>query len=63
VGGADAIAVRDGGKATHRSAKKSGKSLDFCVAQFREFSRHVGDWAVVLAQLLPSGRAAPAEAA
>ena len=50
--GADAIAVRDRGQPLHRRAEQPAECLGLRLAQLRELGGHVGDRAVVLAELL-----------
>ena len=58
VGGADAVAVGDGGQSLDMRAEQAGEDLGLGLAQLRELLGDVRDRAVVLAQLLPRSRAA-----
>ena len=51
VCGARGVAARDGGQALHVRAEQLGERRGLGLAQLRELGRHVGDRAVVLAEL------------
>jgi hypothetical protein len=51
VGGARGATARDGGQALHVRAEQLGEGAGLGLAQLRELRGHVGDRAVVLAQL------------
>ena len=51
MGGADAVAVGDGGEALHVRAEDPGERLGLGLAQLRKGGRHMSHRAVVLAQL------------
>ena len=51
VGGAHGVAARDGGQALHVRAEQLGEGAGLGLAQLRELRGHMGDRAVVLAQL------------
>ena len=55
VGGARGVAARDGGQALHVRAEQLGEGAGLGLAQLRELRGHVGDRAVVLAQLHARG--------
>src|SRR6266567_3692221 len=56
VSRADAVAVRDGGEPLHGGAEQAAERLGLCLAELRVFGGHMGDRAVVLAELLaPAG--------
>ena len=56
VGGADTVAVGDGGESLDVPAEQSGEDLGLGLAQLRELGRDVRDRAVVLAQLVADRR-------
>ena len=58
VGGADTVAVGDGGQSLDVAAEQPGEHLGLGLAQLRELGRDVRDRAVVLAELVADGRAA-----
>ncbi len=55
VGGADPVAVGDGGQPLHMGAQQLGEDLGLRLAQLRELLGDVRDRAVVLAELLAGG--------
>ena len=57
VGGADAVAVGDGGETLDMGAEQAREHLGLGLAQVGELPGHVGDRAVVLADLLAGGGA------
>ena len=57
VGRADTVAVGDGGQPLDVGAEQPGERLGLGLAQLGELLGHVGDRAVVLAQLLTEGAA------
>ena len=56
AGGADAVAVGDGGQALDVAAEDLADRLGLGLAQLRELVGDVGDRAVLLAQLLAGGQ-------
>ena len=63
AGGADAVAVGDGGQALDVAAEDAADRLGLGLAQLRELVGDVGDRAVLLAQLLAAAAARRAGAA
>jgi hypothetical protein len=59
MGGADAIAVRDRGKALHRRAEQASERLGLGLAELRVLGGDVRHRAVVLAELLSGGQPSP----
>jgi hypothetical protein len=66
MGGADTVAVGDGGEPLDRRAEQAPERLRFRLAKLRKLRRHMSDGAVVLTQLLaaagrrdPRGRGVP----
>ena len=63
AGGADPVAVGDGGQPLDVAAEDPADRLGLGLAQLRELVGDVGDRAVLLAQLLPHDRAGRAPTA